>query len=188
MKLIVGLGNPGLRYRNTRHNIGFRVIEDLSKKLGISVKKRKYKGLLGQGRFGGEKVILFMPETYMNLSGEAVKEASRKEKIDTKDMLVVCDDINLKLGFIRLRKSGSSGGHKGLESIINLMRSDGFARLRIGINRDKETEELAQFVLSPFNSAERSLLKGIINSARECVIQWMEGDPDRAMTMFNKRQ
>ena len=188
MKLIIGLGNPGFRYRNTRHNIGFLTIKEISRRFAIPVKKRRHKGLLGKGVFEGEKVILFMPETFMNLSGEAVREIMRMEKISFGDCLVICDDINLKLGSIRLRKKGRSGGHNGLESIISNIGTSEFPRLRIGVGREKKVSNMVRFVLNPFNSAERAILKGVISEALECVIAYIRDGADKAMTRFNGRQ
>lgn len=194
MKLIIGLGNPGLRYKNTRHNIGFLVIAKLSKKFNIPVKKRKYRGLLGTGSIGSlpacrtgrqGRVNLFVPQTYMNLSGEAVREIVNKQKVNLKDILVIYDDINLKFGIMRLRKKGSSGGHNGLESVIGHLGSSEFPRLRIGICSECEMKDVTNFVLSPFNSEEKPFLKGIINQAAECVAAWVEAGPDKAMTRFN---
>ncbi|MBL7157198.1 MAG: aminoacyl-tRNA hydrolase [Candidatus Omnitrophica bacterium] len=188
MKLIIGLGNPGFRYRNTRHNIGFLTIKEISRRFAIPVKKRRHKGLLGKGVFEGEKITLFMPETFMNLSGEAMREIVRMEKISFGDCLVICDDINLKLGSIRLRKKGSSGGHNGLESIISNLGTSEFPRLRIGIGGEKKVSNMVRFVLNSFNSAERPLLKGVINEALECVMAYLRDGLDKAMTRFNGRQ
>ena len=194
MKLIVGLGNPELRYKNTRHNIGFLIINKLSKKFDIPVKKRKYKGLLGRGSIKSlpdgrqAKVNLFMPQTYMNLSGEAVGEVVKKEKVNLEDILVIYDDINLKLGLMRLRKKGSSGGHKGLESVIECLGTTEFPRLKIGISKNREISDVVNFVLSPFDSAEKPLLKDIIKQASECVVTWVQLGPDKAMTRFNRRK
>ncbi|MGB2706508.1 MAG: aminoacyl-tRNA hydrolase [Candidatus Omnitrophota bacterium] len=188
MKLIVGLGNPGFGYRNTPHNVGFLALRELSKRLGIPLRKRRCKGLFGWGSAGGEKINLFMPQTYMNLSGEAVREISKKEKIKPEDLLVICDDIDLKLGFIRLREKGSSGGHKGLKSIIKSLATGGFPRLRIGIAKDRKPEDVTGFVLRPFGSREKAALKNIIKEAVECVLTWIEEGADMAMARFNRRQ
>ncbi len=188
MKLIVGLGNPGLRYKNTRHNLGFLIINKLSKKFDIPVKKRKYKGILGKGSIRGEKAGLFMPQTYMNLSGGAIGEIVKKEKIALEDILVIYDDINLKLGLMRLREKGSSGGHNGMESVIEHLGTTEFPRLRIGISKNREISDVVNFVLSPFDSAEKALLKDIIKEGAECVVTWVELGPDKAMTRFNKRK
>ena len=188
MKLIVGLGNPGLRYKNTRHNTGFLVINKLSKKFDIPVKKRKYKGILGKGSMRGEKVAFFMPQTYMNLSGEAIGEIVKKEKIALEDILLIYDDINLELGLMRLREKGSSGGHNGMESVIEHLGTTEFPRLRIGIKKSGEISDVVNFVLSPFDSAEKPLLKDIIKEAAECAATWVELGPDNTMTRFNKQK
>ena len=185
MKLIVGLGNPEFRYKNTRHNIGFLIINKLSKKFDIPVKKRKYKGILGKGSIRGEKASLFMPQTYMNLSGEAIGEVVKKGKVNLEDILVIYDDINLRLGLMRLRKKGSSGGHKGLGSVIGCLGTTEIPRLRIGIGKGSD---VVDFVLSPFDSGEKPLLKDIIKEAIACAATWVEAGPDKAMTRFNKRQ
>ncbi len=188
MKLVVGLGNPGFRYRNTRHNVGFLVVKKISRKSGIPIKKRKYKGLLGKGSIEGRKVALFMPQTYMNLSGEAIRQIAKKEKIETADILVIHDDIDLKFGSIRLREKGSSAGHKGLRSAINHLGTPEFPRLRIGIGKDHNIEDVVNFVLTPFNSEEKPLLKEIIEEATECALTWFLDGPAKAMANFNRRK
>lgn len=188
MKLIIGLGNPGLKYQNTRHNIGFLTIKELSGDLGIPIKKRRYQGLFGKGIFEEQAVGLFMPETYMNLSGKAVKKAVEREKVAFEDALVICDDISLRLGYIRLRKAGSSGGHNGISSIIEELRTDRFPRLRIGIGRSHTISNLAKFVLKPVSSGEKKLLTEAVKDAALCVKSWLKEGPDKAMTAFNKRQ
>ena len=188
MKLIIGLGNPGFRYRNTRHNAGFLVIKELSKRFRIAVKKKTCNGLLGEGTVEGKRVALFAPMTYMNLSGDAVREAIKRKKTTSGDILVICDDISLKLGFIRLREKGSSGGHNGLESIMARLGNGEFPRLRIGIDNDHKPRDAAKFVLSPFRAGEKPLLKSAIKNAAECVILWITDGPDKAMAKFNKRQ
>ena len=188
MKLIIGLGNPGLRYKNTRHNIGFSLVKEISKEFGIALKKSMYSGLLGRGAIRGKRVILFTPRTYMNLSGQAARKALLKEKISLEDSLVACDDINLKFGFIRLRKKGSSGGHNGMNSIIEHLGTGDFPRLRIGVGKSHKISDLEKFVLKPFDSAERPLLKGIIARASRCAALWVKDGPEAAMSKFNKRQ
>jgi len=188
MKIIVGLGNPGPRYKDTRHNVGFSVIQALSKKLKISVNKKKYRGLFGKGVFGEEEIILFMPGTYMNLSGEAVKELLKKNQIKPEMLLVIYDDIDLKFGFIRFREKGSHGGHNGVESVINHVGTKEFPRLRIGIGKSEKPEDVSRFVLSSFDSGEKTALKGIIENAKNCVLTWIENGSHEAMTKFNKKQ
>lgn len=187
MKLIVGLGNPGLRYRNTRHNIGFLVVKEISKRFHIPIKGKKFRGVLGKGPIEGEVVTLFMPRTYMNLSGEAVGEIVRKKKARLADILVIYDDMDLKFGFIRFRKKGSAGGHKGLGSVIKHLGTFEFPRLRIGIGSSRKIDNSVKFVLSAFDSGERPLLKDIIREAAECAALWIKAGPDRAMDAFNRR-
>lgn len=186
MKLIVGLGNPGFRYKNTRHNIGFMVINELSKRCGMPVKKKKYNGLFTKGAIEGRPAGFFMPETYMNLSGEAVLRAVKREKVDSKDFLIVCDDINLKFGSMRLREKGSAGGHNGLESIIGSLGTDEFPRLRIGIGKDSAIRDVVKFVLRPFDASERPNLAGIIKDAADCAVLWMMEGAAQAMAKFNR--
>jgi len=186
MKLIVGLGNPGIRYRNTRHNVGFLAVKEISAKLRIRMGKKKCRGLFGTGSVGGEKTSLFMPLTFMNLSGKAVREIVKKDKVPPEDILVMYDDIDLKLGAIRLRKKGSSGGHKGLASVIEELGTNEIARLRIGIAGSRRPVDAATFVLAPFKAGEKALLKRVSKEACECANTWVADGPDKAMTKFNK--
>ena len=187
-KLIVGLGNPGLRYRNTRHNAGFLVINEISRELGIPVKRKKYNGFFGKKTLNGGKIALLMPQTYMNLSGESIRKAVRQEGVDFEDFLVICDDLNLKFGFIRLRTKGSSGGHNGLESAIETLGTNEFPRLRVGIGKDHALGDVVRFVLRPFDSLEKKQLLGVVKLATRCAVTWARDGADLAMTEFNKRQ
>ncbi len=184
MKIIVGLGNPGILYKNTRHNIGFMVIDALAKKYRISVKKKLYRGLCGSGRIKGLETVLFKSLTYMNLSGEAVKAvyADRSDKIE--DLLVVADDFNLPIGQIRLREKGSSGGHNGLSSIIELLGKD-FARLKLGIGVLPEKGDPSSFVLSRFSRKDKKDLKYTIEDAVGCVELWIKEGSKEAMNRYN---
>ena len=188
MKLIVGLGNPGFRYRNTRHNIGFLVVKALSKRLAIPMRKRKYRGLHGSGTVDGEKITLFMPQTYMNLSGEAVREIAAKGKRRLDTMLVICDDIHIRFGSLRLREKGSAGGHNGLASVIESLGTSEFPRLRIGIGRDSAIDDVVTFVLNPFGAEERSRMGDVIDNAVRCVTLWIKEGAERAMTRFNQKK
>lgn len=172
MKLVCGLGNPGLKYKNTRHNIGFLVVDNFAKVNKFKINKKE--------------LILLKPKTYMNNSGDAVKAAVDRLKIGLKDILIVCDDVNLKLGIIRLRASGRSGGHKGLKSIIERLHSENFNRLRIGIGLERNGM-LKDYVLSGFKSAERPLLKKIINTATDAITVWAEEGIEAAMNKFNTK-
>jgi PTH1 family peptidyl-tRNA hydrolase len=188
MKLLVGLGNPGLWYRNTRHNVGFSVITELSKKCRIPMRKKVCRGILGEGSFKSEDIFLFMPETYMNLSGEAVYQMSRSKGIEAKDILVICDDVNLKLGFLRLREKGSSGGQKGINSVIERLGTDEFPRLRIGIGGESPVPNLTRFVLERFSKNERPIIEKAVEEACRCALLWVKEGPTKAMAVFNKRQ
>lgn len=188
MKFIVGLGNPGLEYRSTKHNIGFAVVRLLAKEKGIKINKKVHFSLIGKGRIGPEDVVLALPQTYMNLSGKAVGELFDKEVKDVGDLLVICDDINLELGKTRLKKQGSSGGHKGLESIVRTLGRDDFARLRVGIATEVRKGDITNYVLSPFKRKELRNVAHVITLAKDAVVCMMEKGIDIAMNKFNKRK
>ncbi|MDD3089241.1 MAG: aminoacyl-tRNA hydrolase [Candidatus Omnitrophica bacterium] len=186
MKIIIGLGNPGLRYRNTRHNAGFMVIKALSKKYRISLRKAGFHGVYGVGRIGGEEVMLFEPRTYMNLSGEAVGAVCAAKADGKGSFLVIVDDVNLPLGGLRFRESGSSGGHNGLKSIISRMGMD-FPRLRLGIDPGVKHEgDLSDLVLAPFSRQEREGLAEMIKKAVSCVEEWIDKGAASAMEIYNR--
>jgi len=172
MKIITGLGNPGLRYKNTRHNVGFRVIDALAKKYRIRVKKKGFHGVYGVGSIAGEEVMLFKPLTYMNLSGEAVDAVSSQHLTKKDDLLVIIDDISLPLGSFRIRKKGSSGGHNGLESIIGRIGED-FTRLKIGIGSENMPEDKASYVLAPFRRKDTVFLGEVISNVLDSLETWV---------------
>jgi len=187
MKLIVGLGNPGKIYINSRHNIGFLVIKALSKVYKIPLKSELPAfSLTGKGRIGREAVLLAMPLTFMNLSGLAVRALAKKHKIGLENLLIVCDDLDLGLGALRIRPSGSSGGHRGIRSIIEAlsMRSE-FSRLRLGIGRPNPGVDAASFVLSSFSKKDKEQVEEIIQTAMNCCRVWAEEGIDKAMNIFN---
>lgn len=188
MKLIIGLGNPGLEYKGTKHNIGFEVVAALAKENNIKLNKKVHFSLAGKGRIAGEEVVLALPQTYMNLSGKAVGEIARREIKELKDLIVVCDDINIELGRIRIRARGSSGGHKGLESIIATLGSDDFARLRVGIATDIHKGDITNYVLSPFKRKEKRNVLHVVSLAGDAVTCMIEKGIEEAMTRFNKRK
>ncbi|MCM8761009.1 MAG: aminoacyl-tRNA hydrolase [Candidatus Omnitrophica bacterium] len=188
MKLIVGLGNPGLEYKNTKHNIGFAVVESLAKDHRIKIKDKLHFSVVGKGKIFGDEVVLALPQTFMNLSGKAVGELLTCEGARIEDILVVCDDINLELGKIRLRKQGSSGGHKGLESIIHTLNSDGFARLRIGIATEVHRGDITNYVLSPFKRRQMRNVLHAIELAKESIECLLKDGIDKAMSRYNKRK
>ncbi len=185
MKIIVGLGNPGLEYKLTKHNIGFEVISALAKERGIKINKRLHFSLTGKGSLNGEDVMLVLPQTYMNLSGKSVGEICGREMKDIKDLIVVCDDINIKLGRIRLRAQGSAGGHKGLISIISVLGRNDFARLRVGIATEAHKGDITRYVLSPFKRKDKKNVSRVIDVAGDALICIIEDGIEKAMAEFN---
>jgi len=185
MKIIAGLGNPGFRYRNTRHNIGFTIIDLLAKKSRIRLKKKGFSGIYGIGRICGEEIMLFKPMTYMNLSGEAIGPVCSSKLIDKNDLLVISDDFNLSLGDIKLREKGSAGGHNGLRSIIEKIGDD-FARLRIGVAGGELPQDVVSYVLTSFPKNEKALIKDVIEKAVECVETWLTSGAKETMSLYNK--
>ncbi|MCX5685943.1 MAG: aminoacyl-tRNA hydrolase [Candidatus Omnitrophica bacterium] len=188
MRIIVGLGNPGLEYRSTKHNIGFEVVLALAKVNKIKINKATRFSILGKGKIGGVDLILALPQTYMNLSGKAVGELFGREAKDISDLLIICDDVNIELGRIRLKKEGSSGGHKGLESIIHTLGRSDFARLRVGIATDVHKGDITGYVLAPFKRSQRRNVAHVIALAGDAVTCLIEEGIDKAMTKFNKRK
>jgi PTH1 family peptidyl-tRNA hydrolase len=183
MKIIAGLGNPGKEYGGTRHNIGFDVIDILSKRYKIPVKTKRDRAFMGEGTIQGEQVILLKPITYMNLSGEAVAQAARRYKVDVSEVLVICDDVNLPLGRLRIRVKGSAGGHNGLKSIIGSLRSDEFPRVRVGIG--SASGDMVDHVLSRFHSQERQAVHDCTQRAADAVECALAEGMDAAMNKFN---
>ncbi len=185
MKLIVGLGNPGIKYNNTRHNLGFMVVDTLAENLNIKLGKLKYKSLMGQGMTADEKITLAKPMTYMNLSGQAVCELMRRLYLDLADLIVICDDLNLPLGSIRIRTKGSAGGHNGLSSIIGLLGSNEFTRIRLGIDRPVGNMDTAYYVLKKFKPNEYSVVEEMIAQAQDAVVTLIKEGANTAMNKFN---
>ena len=186
MKLIVGLGNPGKQYAYTRHNVGFMVIDYLADKMGIKVDKIKFKSILGQGFCGAEKVVLAKPQTHMNLSGEAVLDMTQWYKLNPEDILVIFDDMDLPVGKLRLRTKGGAGGHNGMKSIIYLLQSEDFPRLRLGIGRpENEMMESVDFVLSRFTDEEAKVMTEAVKKAAEAVLAVLEQGVEQTMNDVN---
>jgi PTH1 family peptidyl-tRNA hydrolase len=186
MKLIVGLGNPGARYAETRHNVGWRVAEELAHRAQAEPSwKEKFEALVAETRRGSEKVVLARPVTFMNLSGLAVRHLVDFWKVANEDLLVVSDDLALELGRIRVRASGSGGGHNGLESVIVHLGSEAFPRLRVGIGPGPVAEEQADFVLAPFAEAEQPVIAEAITRAADAAECWTTEGLEAAMNRFN---
>ena len=184
--LVVFLGNPGPRYACTRHNAGFMAGDALAKKLGVSVNRLRFKALTAECDIGGERVLLMQPQTFMNLSGEAVGEAARFYKIPPEHVLVVSDEVSLPLGKLRVRQKGSAGGHNGLKSIIAALGSDGFPRVRIGVGAPPHPEyDMADWVLSVFRNQDLEDMQSAAQRAAEAVITYISDGPERAMNRFN---
>ena len=180
-----GLGNPGNKYHGSRHNIGFYVIDLLAQAHDISVNKLKHKALLGEGYIGGQKVVLAKPQTYMNNSGESLLELKQWYKIDTERIIVVYDDIDLDPGVVRIRAAGSAGTHNGMRSIIYLLQSQDFPRVRIGIGRPPEGWDLADYVLSRFNEDEVEAVKEACSRAVKGIECILSLGVEQAMSRYN---
>lgn len=189
MYIIAGLGNPGKQYENTRHNIGYQVIDALADKHGIRVLESKFKGLIGKGMIGSEKVILVKPLTYMNLSGECIGEAVNYFKIDeTSELIVVADDISLDVGHIRMRKKGSAGGHNGLKNIIAHLGHEEFIRIKMGIGDKPAGYDLADYVLGHFNKEETEILEESKKNAVLAIETILTDGIDKAMNLYNTKK
>jgi PTH1 family peptidyl-tRNA hydrolase len=183
-RMVVGLGNPGKKYARTRHNIGFRVVDSVAESLGIKLAEKKFGAVLGHGEFEGVKLLLLKPQKYMNLSGQVVATAAGFYKLGLTDFLVVSDDTALEAGRVRIRANGSAGGHKGLADIIRKMKSNEFARLRIGVGRS-DSQPREDYVLSEPTSEEKELLEQGIRNAKQAVLCWLSKGVEAAMNEFN---
>ena len=184
MKLIVGLGNPGKKYDKTRHNMGFMAIDLLADQAKIDIDKEVFHSLMGRGKIYGEDCILIKPQTFMNLSGTAVQEVVHYFKVEIDDIIVVYDDMALEPGRIRLRKEGSSGGHKGMQNIIDCLSSEQIKRIRIGIGEPGEWDTV-DYVLSKPLKDEEPLIEEAIKNSVEALKEALKSDLDRAMNKFN---
>ena len=186
MKLIVGLGNPGREYHGTRHNLGFRLLDELAREHQIPLGRRGLKSVYGRGRIARTEVILAKPQTYMNLSGEAVQRLLHFFKIPPQDLITLHDDLDLPWGKIRIRIGGSSGGHRGILSIHEAIGSEAFIRLKIGIGRPVAPgRDLADYVLEPLTEGEKEELKDILKHAAEAVAVVLSRGPQEAMNRFH---
>ena len=189
MKLIAGLGNPGREYANTRHNSGYMAVERLAEKAGVSITTEKWNALTAVCRIEGEAVLLMKPLTYMNNSGSAVSQAVNFYKIEPEDILILHDDMDLPTGSVRIRKRGSSGGQKGMESIIKCLGTDDIARIRIGVGHSRKGEHdlVPDWVLSPVPKAEKEIFENAIQAAADAAYAWVYEDLDAVMSKYNIR-
>ena len=188
MYIIAGLGNPDGRYENTRHNVGFEVIDILSDRMGICADEKKHRALCGRGVLEGQKVILLKPQTYMNLSGESVRAAADFYKAEPKNIIVVYDDISLEPGQLRIRGKGSAGGHNGIKNIIAHLGTQEFPRVKVGIGEKPKGMDLADYVLSRFSQGERETMREAYKEAAEAVAVMVGQGIDEAMNRFNGKK
>jgi len=183
--LIVGLGNPGKEYENTRHNVGFTALDLMADSLGIKINRVKFKGLLGEATYEGIKILLLKPHTYMNLSGESVKDAVNYYKIPPENLIVIYDDMDLPVGRLRIRPEGSGGGHRGMDSIIYQLASDKFPRVRIGIGRPEGEKDAVHHVLGKFCGEEIEKIKIAIQTAAKAALLIVSDGINQAMNKYN---
>ncbi|HVI21237.1 MAG TPA: aminoacyl-tRNA hydrolase [Bacillus sp. (in: firmicutes)] len=186
MKLIVGLGNPGKQYDQTRHNIGFTVIDELAKRFHIDLDQTKFKGLYGSTIINGEKIFLLKPLTYMNLSGESIGPFMDYFQIDLDDLLVIYDDLDLPVGKIRLRQKGSAGGHNGIKSAIAHLGTQQFNRIRVGINRPSNGMAITDYVLGRFLNDEQEMIRKAVEQSSNACEEWIKTPFLQVMNIYNQ--
>ena len=187
--LIVFLGNPGPRYAFTRHNAGFLTADAIEKLLNVRIDRLRFRALTATAEIGGEKVLLMKPQTFMNLSGEAVGQAARFYKIPPEHVLVVSDEVSLPVGSLRIRLKGSAGGHNGLKNIIAHLGTDAFPRIRLGVGSPSNPEyDMADWVLSAFQNEDAETIRAAAENAAKACVCFIEKGPDKAMTQFNTRK
>lgn len=187
MKLIVGLGNPGIEYAETRHNIGFMVASCLADRAGIALKRKGYQGLYGVGRIVGEEVTILLPQTFMNRSGASVAPAYQSLGVEPGDLVVAHDEIDLDFGSLRVKIGGGHGGHNGLRSIAGSLGETEYNRLRLGVGRPPAGGDVSRYVLSCFNAAERAQLHEYVEKAADALEALVQKGPQEAMNLFNNR-
>ncbi|MGM8215709.1 aminoacyl-tRNA hydrolase [Bacillaceae bacterium W0354] len=185
MKCIIGLGNPGLKYKKTRHNIGFIVVDHLAKRHGWKLKKSGFQSHYSEETLNGEKVLLIKPQTYMNLSGQAVKEVLDFYKIDTDDIVVIYDDLDLPKGKIKLRQTGGHGGHNGIRNIIDQLGTKEFNRIRFGIGRPEGQMDTINYVLGKFSKEEQKEIDDAIEKAADACEDWLTKPFLQVMNIYN---
>ncbi len=187
MKLIIGLGNPGRQYEETRHNIGFRVVERLSRQCDIALSSSKFDGEYGQGQVEGEKAALLKPQTYMNCSGDSVAPAARFFKVEPQDLIVVHDELDLPFGRLQVKVGGSTGGHNGLSSIVERLGREDFVRIRVGIGKPDRKEKVVGHVLGGFSKDEQAQLDEVAERAVMAVRTLLRQGLAKAMSEFNRK-
>ncbi len=187
MKLIVGLGNPGIEYQFTPHNIGFLAVDRIAGQCGVVVDNRHCKALTGRTRIGNEEVLLAKPETYMNLSGMSALELVRKYEVEPQGLIVIYDELDLPLGMIRVRARGSSAGHNGMQSIINALQTEEIARIRIGVAPDDPKKGGAKYILSPFRKSQMAAVDEALDLAAQAVNVMVNEGIAPAMNRFNRK-
>jgi len=185
MKLVVGLGNPGKEYTLTKHNVGFLVVNELGKRVGIDIKKNKFQSFYGEGFVEGDKILLLKPQTYMNRSGEAVSSASDFYKVPLENIIVIHDEMDVPLGRIMIKPGGGSAGNNGIKSIISSLGSKDFVRVRIGIGKPQTKSEGANHVLSSFSKSESSMIGDSIVTAADAVLEIIQNGLEKAMNKYN---
>jgi len=186
MKIIVGLGNPGLHYRRSRHNLGFMVVSEIARRRGIRFRRGRYHSTWAEGRLGKYRLLLVRPQTFMNRSGLCVAQVMRQFDRPLEDLLVVCDDVNLELGQLRIRRAGSAGGHNGLTSVIEALHSRDLARLRLGVGSPPDGADMVRYVLGQFRRQEWDTVHSMVEEAAQAAETWAYHGADEAMNQFNR--
>ena len=187
MCVIAGLGNPGRKYEHTRHNMGFLVLDALASRLGVKVSKIKHKALIGEGNIAGEKVLLVKPQTYMNLSGESLREVMSYYKVPIENLIVIYDDLDLEVGTLRIRKKGSAGSHNGMKSVIYQLQDDAFPRVRVGIGDDHGVDR-KDYVTGSVSKEDAEILAKTIETAADAVASMVADGVDIAMNKYNTKK
>ena len=185
MYLIVGLGNPEEEYARTRHNMGFDVINKLSEKLNIKVNKNKFNSLYGTGTINGEKIVLVKPQTYMNLSGEAVRDFKNFYKVSQENIIIIHDDLDIEPGIIKIRKKGGPGTHNGMKSVVHEIQTEEFPRIRVGIGNPEYKNDLLNYILTKIPEEDYSVLENAINNAANAIEEIINNGIESAMNKFN---
>ncbi len=187
MWAVVGLGNPGKEYAETRHNAGSRLIKSVAREWGLEIRGKRYRARTAETERGGDRVLLVLPQTFMNLSGLSVREVVRDRRVEPRNIVIVYDDLDVPLGAIRVRAQGTAGTHNGMRSVVQETGATAFPRVRIGIGPLPADADAADYVLSPFSRAEKEALAGALDAAREALFMILDGNVALAMTRFNHK-